>query len=225
MSAGSRTNFPVHYSATAYDRFTAGFLAQFDRLLVKRLAQEVRANPAGRRLLDVGCGTGQFLLQLAVRAEFNHLAFAALDYYHDMIVASRTNFLREGLLDRVALVQGDVHRLPLRNGSLDFVISRSTLHHWADPTAALLEIRRVLLPGGVALIHEIRRDPDPAALQLFNRLRNDAGVEASRLKEKYTLAEIRSFVAGLGLPHEITVSAPAQGAASLGCEIRIEAAR
>lgn len=225
MSGRWRNNFPVHYSAAAYDRFTAGFLAQFDRLLVTRLAQEVRANPAGRQLLDVGCGTGQFLLQLAHRAEFNHLAFAALDYYADMISASRANFLHEGLPGRVALVQGDVHRLPLRNGSLDFVISRSTLHHWADPIAALLEIRRVLSPGGVALIHEIRRDPDPAAMQLFNRLRTQAGVEASRSEEKYTLAEIRSFVAASGLPHEATVLAPARGAASLGCEIRIEAAR
>jgi ubiquinone/menaquinone biosynthesis C-methylase UbiE len=220
-----RDNIPVHYSAEAYDRFTEGFLGRFDRLLADRLLQEFRANPGGQWLLDAGCGTSRFLLRIASIAELKGLRFIGLDYYADMIQFSRANIERENVLDQIALVQGDVHRLPLSDGAVDFAISRSTLHHWADPAAALVEIRRVLAPGGVGLIHEIRRDPDPAALAAFNRFRSAAGVEPSRLDEKYTLRQIHEFVARAGLGDEAVVFAPSRGYSSLGCEIRIGAHR
>jgi ubiquinone/menaquinone biosynthesis C-methylase UbiE len=220
-----RDNMPVHYSAEEYDRFTQGFLGRFDRLLADRVLQEVRLNPGGRQLLDAGCGTCRFLLRLAALAELKQIKFIGLDYFADMIEVSRANLERENLLDRIELVKGDVHHMPFTDGAMDFVVSRSTLHHWANPAAALVEIRRVLAPGGVALIHEIRRDPDPAALAAFNRLRSAAGVEPSRLDEKYTLGEIREIVAASGLGTEAVIFAPTTGYASLGCEIRIGAAR
>jgi ubiquinone/menaquinone biosynthesis C-methylase UbiE len=220
-----RDNMPVHYSAEAYDRFTQGFLGRFDRLLADRVLQEVRANTGGRLLLDAGCGTCRFLLRLAALTELKEISFIGLDYYDDMIEVSRANLERENLLARIALVNGDVHHMPFSDGAMDFVVSRSTVHHWADPAAALVEIRRVLAPGGVALIHEIRRDPDPAALAAFNSFRTAAGVEPSRLDEKYTLREIREIVSSSGLGEEAVVFAPSRGYASLGCEIRIGAAR
>lgn len=220
-----RANMPVHYSAEDYDRFTQSFLGRFDRLLADRVLQEVRANPGGRLLLDAGCGTCRFLLRLAGLEELKGINFIGLDYYADMIEVSRANVERENLLDRIELLEGDVHHMPLGDGGVDFVVSRSTLHHWADPVAALVEIRRVLAPGGVALIHEIRRDPDPAAFEAFNRFRSAAGVEPSRLDEKYTLKEIRDMIAGAGLEDEAEVFAPSRGFSSLGCEIRIGVAR
>jgi ubiquinone/menaquinone biosynthesis C-methylase UbiE len=224
MSGSQRDNFPVHYSAEAYDRFTHGFLGRFDRFLSDRLVQELRSN-TGRRLLDVGCGTSRFLMRLAGLAELKGTSLIGLDYYADMIQVSRENVVRECLVDRIELVQGDAHHLPFANGVLAFVVSRSTLHHWADPVAALLEIRRVLTPGGVALIHEVRRDSDPAALAAFNSLRDEAGIESSRLEEKFTVAEIRRFLTVAGLEKEAQLFAPAKGYASLGCEIRIGAPR
>src|ERR1017187_3976669 len=109
------------------------------------------------------------------------MRFIGLDYYPDIIQISRGN-VRDGIV----LVQGDIHYLPFPPGAIDFVISRSTLHHWADPVAALLETPPAPPPHGVAFTHETRRDPDPAALAMFNRLRAGAGVEPSRLEEKYT---------------------------------------
>jgi len=220
-----RHNMPVHYSAEEYDKFTQGFLGRFDRLLADRVLQEVRLNPAGRKLLDAGCGTSRFLLRLAALSELKQIKFIGLDYFSDMIEVSRANLERENLLDRIELVRGDVHHMPFPDGAMDFVVSRSTIHHWANPAAALVEIRRVLAPGGVALIHEIRRDPDPLALAAFNSFRSKAGVEPSRLDEKYTLAEIREIVATSGLGKEAEIFAPTKGYSSLGCEIRIGAAR
>jgi hypothetical protein len=83
--------------------------------------------------------------------------------------------------------------------------------------AALLELEHTY--------NEIRRDPNPAVLNLLNRFRNEAGIEASRLEEKYTVEEIRGFVEDSGLVDEAIIFAPASGYSSLGCEVRIGAPR
>jgi ubiquinone/menaquinone biosynthesis C-methylase UbiE len=225
LSNQPRDNMPVHYSAQAYDHFTSSFLGRFDDLLVTRVRQEVRANPVGRRFLDAGCGTARFLLRLASIPELSSLSLIGLDYFEDMLEVSRRNVRREALGDRIEIVQGDMHCLPFDSASFDFVVSRSTLHHLADPATALIEIRRCLAPGGVALIHEVRRDADPQATAMFNRFRKQAGVEPSRSEEKYTIEEIRGFVRKSNLGDEATVLAPSNGYASLGCEIRIAAPR
>ncbi len=225
MSVEQRENMPVHYSAQIYDRFTNGFLGRFDDLLLLRVRQEVRSNPGGRRFLDAGCGTGRFLLRLASMPEFNQLDFIGLDYFEDMLHVTRENIQKEMFCHRIRVVHGDMHQLPFVDGSLDFIASRSTLHHLADPSAALIEVRRCLAPGGVALIHEVRRDADPRALEIFNRLRSQAGVEESRSEEKYTTEEIRHFVQKADLKGEVVVLAPVSGYASLGCEIRIAVPR
>lgn len=55
----------------------------------------------------------------------------------------------------VGAVAGDVRRLPFRAASFDVVVSNSTLDHFADHAqiaAALAELERVLVPGGVLIV-------------------------------------------------------------------------
>jgi SAM-dependent methyltransferase len=51
---------------------------------------------------------------------------------------------------------GDVAALAFPDQSFDLVVSTLSMHHWADPTAGLAEIGRVLRPGGRALIWDFR---------------------------------------------------------------------
>jgi len=46
--------------------------------------------------------------------------------------------------------------MPFADGSFDLVISTLSMHHWADPTAGLAEIGRVLRPGARALVWDFR---------------------------------------------------------------------
>ncbi len=55
-----------------------------------------------------------------------------------------------------ALVEGDVHRMPLRDHSFAGAIAANTLHHIAQPVSALREIRRVLRPGAPFLAYDPR---------------------------------------------------------------------
>lgn len=57
-------------------------------------------------------------------------------------------------LDRHGIaLQGDVEQLPLRDESLRLVVCSDVLEHVVDDRRALTEIRRVLAPGGAALLH------------------------------------------------------------------------
>jgi ubiquinone/menaquinone biosynthesis C-methylase UbiE len=216
-----RENLHVHYSAEDYDRYTDRFVEVYDASMLKRLKQEMRARAPEGVLLDVGTGTARLLVKMAAVPELSGLRLVGIDFFEDMIVAAQRAVAESGLEGRVELRQADAHDLPFPDGFADYVISRSTIHHWTNPPRALREIYRVLKPGGVALIHDVRRDPAPDVLAQFNEQRRLAGVEPCRLEEKYTAAEVRAFLEEAGLGDHATVEAAESGPGALGFEVRI----
>lgn len=214
-----RENLHVHYSAESYDKYTEGFVQVYDEGMVKRLLQE--GADRGGVLLDVGTGTARLLIKMAAVPAFAGLRLVGIDYYQDMVDEAMKAVALEQLEGRVEVLQADAHHLPFPDGFADFVISRSTIHHWADPVQALKEVYRVLKPGGVALIHDVRRDPAPEVLAQFNEQRRLAGVEPARLEEKYTAAEVEAFLEEAGLQQHATVEAATRGPGALGFEVRI----
>jgi ubiquinone/menaquinone biosynthesis C-methylase UbiE len=115
------------------------------------------------------------------------------------------------MADRIRLEQCDVHQMPQPDETADLIVSRSTIHHWADPPQAFREVFRLLKQGGVVIIHESRRDPAPAALAEFNRLRSDQGIEPARMDEKSTSAEVRQFLSEAGLHRKRNGAGPLAG--------------
>jgi SAM-dependent methyltransferase len=75
-----------------------------------------------------------------------------------MIARAQANADRPGNRDqrRPTFLVGDVAALAFLNGSFDLVVSTLSMHHWADPTAGLAEIGRVLRPDARALIWAFR---------------------------------------------------------------------
>ena len=105
------------------------------------LAQLRAARP--RSVLDVGCGTGIFADRLD--RELVPGAVTGCDLSAGMLAeaAARSR--------RVGWVRGDSARLPLRTGSVDAVVCTQAFHFFDQP-AAWAEFRRVLSPGGHALV-------------------------------------------------------------------------
>jgi SAM-dependent methyltransferase len=101
----------------------------------------------GRRLLDVGGGTGNYAQ--ALRGEgWEPLVV-------DRSPAMLARAAAKGLPTRVA----DAQALPLPDGAVDAVVMISMLHHVDAPSRALAEARRVLAPGGrLALMVYARED-------------------------------------------------------------------
>jgi ubiquinone/menaquinone biosynthesis C-methylase UbiE len=95
-------------------------------------------------LLDSGCGDGRVALLLLARVrEVVAVDVEPQESWHD----------RPGLTFRVA----DAEDLPFENATFDLVHSKDSLHHMESPERALAEYRRVLKPGGAALIIEANR--------------------------------------------------------------------
>lgn len=217
-----RKNLHVHYSAKDYDQYTERFVEIYDEGMIERLLelrQEGRA--AAGVLLDVGTGTARLLIKMAALPELKDLHMVGVDYFQDMIDEGKKAVALENLEQRIELLQADAHHLPFPDNFADYVISRSTIHHWADPAQAFKEIYRVLKIGGVAIIHDVRRDPAPEVLAKFNELRRQAGVEPCRLEEKYTAAEVEKFLEKSGLQSYASIKVPQRGPGALGFEVKI----
>jgi SAM-dependent methyltransferase len=100
------------------------------------------------RVLDVGCGTGFFLLNLW-RAGFVGEPHAC-DISPGMLAVCAESARILGC--DVRLKVADLERLPYEEQSFDLVVGHAVLHHVPDLPRAFAEIRRVLRPGGALLI-------------------------------------------------------------------------
>ena len=138
----------------------AGFYDTISRLLLGSFAERIAADvaavaPAGARVLEVGCGPGHLSIRLA-RLGFE---VAGLDLDPAMIARAQANADRLGNggdQRRPSFLVGDVAAVAFPDESCDLVVSTLSMHHWADPTAGLAEIGRVLRPGARALNMDIR---------------------------------------------------------------------
>ncbi len=97
--------------------------------------------PAGRRWLDVGCGTGALCAAILDRCAPSSMTG----------VEPSEGFLAkagEQLAGRAQLRRGSAGDIPLENATVDVTVSGLVLNFAPDPRAGLAEMRRVTVPGG-----------------------------------------------------------------------------
>jgi ubiquinone/menaquinone biosynthesis C-methylase UbiE len=149
--------------AQGYDR-VAGRLA---RPLYRRVVADVLAAglPVGAAVLDVGTGPGRVPLMIATGRP--DLRVEGIDLAPEMIEVATRRGAAAGIAEqRLRFTVADVATLPHPDASVDLVVSTLSLHHWADVPAGLVEIGRVLRPGGRAWIYDVHRVLEPAARAL-----------------------------------------------------------
>ncbi len=101
-------------------------------------------------VLEVGAGTGFFLINLALGGCLEGAALNATDLSPGMLEVCARNGAENGF--DVAVREGDAEALPHDDESFDLVIGHAFLHHLPVPGAALNEMFRILKPGGTLVL-------------------------------------------------------------------------
>jgi ubiquinone/menaquinone biosynthesis C-methylase UbiE len=109
------------------------------------------------RALDIGTGPGQIVMKLARRLIL--WKFTGVDRSQAMVEQAKRNLAAAdgALVARVEFQVADGNRLSFPNGTFDFIMCNSVLHHLAEPVRLLGEMARLAKPGGAILLRDLRR--------------------------------------------------------------------
>jgi demethylphylloquinol methyltransferase len=121
---------------------------------------------AGQRLLDLCCGTGDLALLLAARVRPGGQVLG-LDAAAEPLAIAAARGRRQPWLP-LRWQQGDALATGLPTASADGAVMAYGLRNLADPRAGLVELRRLLRPGGRAAVLDFNRPGEPVAS--FQRL-------------------------------------------------------
>jgi len=106
-----------------------------------------------QEVLDIATGTADVLLSLFRRCDKIEFA-VGIDMAEKMLQLGRGKAATDGLSNRISFVRADAECLPFVDASFDAVTVAFGIRNMTDLSKAFAEMRRVLKPGGRALILE-----------------------------------------------------------------------
>lgn len=221
-SAGAPTT--KGYRGVAMEGFIARWYARTrgteSQIADWRIQAEVvtRDLPARGEALEVAPGPGYFAIEMA-RSGRVHVS--ALDISRTFVEIASENARRAGV--DVSVRQGDASQMPFPDASFDLVVCQAAFKNFSRPQDALNEMFRVLRPGGLARIQDMRRDASDQAIREEVR-----GMRLGVLRSLMTRSALRSLrrrAYTLEQFHEFARASPFGGgeieAAGIGLELRL----
>ncbi len=181
--------------ATWYAKNTAGAAAEFEADAA-RIARRLRSES---RVLEIAPGPGYLAVALARIGSFK---VSGLDISRAFVRIATETAAKAGAA--VDFQHGDAANIPFADDTFDFIVCRAAFKNFGDPVGALREMRRVLKPGGEALIIDMRKDATDAAidacveglkLRAIDSLITNAVFKHSLRKRAYTQADFERMAA------------------------------
>lgn len=176
-------------------RFDAGYFEYYPYL-----ESYVPANGLdGKRVLEIGLGYGSLSQLLAERGSDLY----GLDIAAGPVAMVSERLERLGQDPTRRIVQGSALEIPFQDGSFDYVYTIGCLHHTGDLARSVSEVRRVLRPGGTAVVMLYNRHSYRQLVQLPTwRLKTalKSGLRSRRLRELGRAAYDRN-TSGEAAPH------------------------
>jgi ArsR family transcriptional regulator len=158
-------------AGTFFGRVAAGWDTLRDQLFGQRfLAPAVAALlPHDAVVVDLGCGTGHVLAQLAPFVS----SIIGVDREPGMLAVARQ---RAAASPNAEIVEASLEAVPLPDALADLALCVLVLHHLAEPSAALAEARRLLRPTGKLVVVDMQPHDNPT-WRTFGHLHQGFSVE------------------------------------------------
>ncbi|TWU43860.1 Demethylrebeccamycin-D-glucose O-methyltransferase [Novipirellula aureliae] len=164
----------------------------------------VAGGPVGSRLIDLGCGPGLILIEIAKHDP--DVQIMGVDSSTEMLDMAKQQIDFAGLLDRISLQQGDATTMKeFADEMADTVVSNSLIHHLADPITGLRSALRLVKPGGRVFIRDLFRPESETEVERLVSLYASEEPEAAQqllrqsLHAALSLHEIRGLMEAVGM--------------------------
>src|SRR5690348_3473850 len=108
--------------------------------------QRVGEAPDGAHILDIPCGGGFAFRGLRPGQKCRYIA---ADISTDMLSRARGRATQLGVAGLMEFADADITHLPFQDDTFDLALTFNGLHCLPDPRAAVVELARVLKPGGI----------------------------------------------------------------------------
>jgi ubiquinone/menaquinone biosynthesis C-methylase UbiE len=186
--------------------------------LVDDLSKYLKIKSETLKILDVGCGPGLLSKELSVR--FPEAKITGIDISRYSIKLAKKNC--EGIKN-INFIIADVHKLPFPDEYFDLVVCKDSFHQFSNPIKAIKEMYRVLKPGGIIYLQDLRRDvpfylikmilpPDTLAKKLIyssarssylpeeiKKILNKAGIKKFILRGRKLTKELKKKYSKIGI--------------------------
>jgi ubiquinone/menaquinone biosynthesis C-methylase UbiE len=154
----------------------------------------------GERVLDVGCGTGIVARTAAERTGAAGFA-SGLDLNPGMLEVARE--ASQDSAHRIEWRQGTAEEMPFARSSFDVILSQQAFQFLGDRSQALTEMRRVLAPGGRAVVSVLRsiehnRTYRPVIEAFARHGGSDLGAMMEAPFQRWSRDELRELALGAG---------------------------
>lgn len=163
---------------------------------IRRQALEV-ANQIneGDRVLEIAPGAGYLSIEIA---KLGNYSITGLDISRDLVEICQKNALDAGV--EIDFRQGNVAHIPFRTNEFNFIICVLAFKNFKSPAKALLEMYRVLKPGGTALIIDLNKEAslrETRAIAEKMGMRGFQALIAGAIQRKlaYSRQEFEDFIA------------------------------
>ena len=163
VSSESPEGFNYDSIAADYAAFvdSAPYNALYERPAMISMLPDIE----GARILDAGCGSGWYAMQLLERGA----TVEGIDLSPAMVDYARVRLRAAGIDERVTLRVADLaQQLPFTDATFDGIVSPLVMHYMRDWRPALKELRRVLRPRGWLLFSTHHPAADAARFKTEN---------------------------------------------------------
>ena len=120
------------------------------KLMAKQLAVKI---PANGKVLEIAPGPGYFCIELA---KLGNYQITGLDISKSFVEIARKNAQEVGF--NIDFRLGNASNMPFQDNTFDFTFCQAAFKNFSEPVKAIAEMYRVLRPGGISVIADMRND-------------------------------------------------------------------